>query len=199
MPEFMLALRAACLKLRKERENSPRYTLPSILDIKKWRYVFSLVKTTPLFSLFSLSWGRQEDNFGQIHQLRQQQQQQHAAYAWPHSQRAFSLIWMTGLDPFSRVYLVWRIAPSAFPLLTICYEILQLFKRAAWMNFFGHSSSELSPQWISHVISSKNYSGSLIQTNFIKIQPLAYFTDESSWPVLLNDRKHGKILDIHTY
>jgi len=50
MPEFMLALRAACLKLRKERENSP-------------------------------SWGRQEDNFGQIHQLRQQQQQQHAAYA----------------------------------------------------------------------------------------------------------------------
>merc|ERR1712055_640034 len=48
MPEFMLSLRAACLKLRKERENSP-------------------------------SWGRQEDNFGQIHQLRQQQQ--HAAYA----------------------------------------------------------------------------------------------------------------------
>merc|ERR1712113_637557 len=44
MPEFMMSLRAACLKLRKERENSP-------------------------------SWGRQEDNFGQIHQIRQQQQQ----------------------------------------------------------------------------------------------------------------------------
>jgi len=44
-------------------------------------YFFSLLKTAP-FSLFSLSWGRQEDNFGQIHQLRQQQQQQkQAAYA----------------------------------------------------------------------------------------------------------------------
>ena len=41
MPEFMLALRAACLKLRKERENSPRYTLPFILDVQNiWSCFF---------------------------------------------------------------------------------------------------------------------------------------------------------------
>merc|ERR1719209_1045165 len=45
MPEFMVGLRAACLRLRREREERGG------------------------------SWGRQEDNFGQLHQFRHQQRQ----------------------------------------------------------------------------------------------------------------------------
>ena len=52
----------------------------------------------PPFSPFSLSWGRQEDNFGQIRQIRQQQQQ-HAAYAWPHSQWLSLDDWVGLLPP----------------------------------------------------------------------------------------------------
>ena len=136
MPEFMLALRAACLKLRKERENSPRYTNPIVVF---WmpKESFFIIEDCPLFSMLFLSWGRQEDNFGQIHQLRQQQQ--HAAYAWPHSQRLSLLDDWVGLLPSYGVgclqeCLMWR------NVLTLCYPLqsnilMKLFKRAAWVKF----------------------------------------------------------------
>ena len=75
------------------------------ITVKQTPKIFLEYSHAPLFSTFPPSWGRQEDNFGQIHQLRQQQHaayawHQHAAYAWHHSQTAFSFnIWMTGLAP----------------------------------------------------------------------------------------------------
>ena len=159
-----------------------------------------LLKTASLFSLFSLSWGRQEDNFGQIHQLRQQQQQKRAAYAWPHSQRAFSLSGWLGWTPpitwrglFARIYRVWRMWRHVLSSI-LCSQLAIRYWNSSkeYLEWSYLDSSELSPSWISHVISSKNYSGSLIKINFMKNSATCIYHGwayEPSRPVLLIDRK----------
>ena len=73
---------------RKEKTVRGNPITPSFSRHKGW---------ISIFSQFPSSWGRQEDNFGQIHQIRQQQQQ----YAWPCPQLSFSLGWMDPFAPFT--------------------------------------------------------------------------------------------------
>ena len=171
----------------------------SILPFCMSKMFLLLFKTAPLFSLFSLSWGRQEDNFGQIHQLRQQQQQQkqQAAYAWPQldSQWAFSLSGWLGWTPsitwrglFARIYRVWKNVLSAILCSPLDIGALQKssLNEVIWKTPLNCHLNEFLMSYL------QKLQWLLIKMNFIKNSATCIYHGwayEPSRPVLLIDRK----------
>ena len=99
---------------------------------------------TSIFSQFPSSWGRQEDNFGQIHQIRQQQQQ----YAWPCPQLSFSLGCLDPIPPctgngeaggelsYSCGENARKFCPD-LPLPACDAIVTKVLERAVWMKSWG--------------------------------------------------------------
>lgn len=140
----------------KTAQGKLSWSLTLSITVKQTPKIFLEFSHAPLFSTFLPSWGRQEDNFGQIHQLRQQQ---HAAYAWHHSQTAFSfIIRMTGLAPLHHMERIvcknlfcvkknrirWCVQDILSLLAIVSVGLLvELFKRAGRMIFCGNTFMDI--------------------------------------------------------
>ena len=157
MPEFMLALRAACLKLRKERENSPRYIHPSTFYVKDLLYCWRLSLSFHFFpsagaaKKTTLVKSTNSDNNSNKSKLPTLD------------------LTLNGLSLCLDDWAIWAVCKNlycvktcaqCYPLLTTYYKILKLFKRAAWLKLY---STLLN--FSCHVF--KNYSGPLINMNFM--------------------------------